>query len=136
MTQTTAATARAQAEALAEAREQVCLELARQVAELPMAGHEVWVVQMEGSLYADNVVDVLGLCRPTPMNDDEADRKNKKSKLSSLSSRSSSRRGEPAKENFFSMMQLISSRANRARSHICALEAETIAEELAEYDPH
>tara|TARA_B100000683_G_scaffold183297_1_gene176527 strand:+ start:156 stop:506 length:351 start_codon:yes stop_codon:yes gene_type:complete len=74
MTQTTAATARAQAEALAEAREQVCLELARQVAELPMAGHEVWVVQMEGSLYADNVVDVLGLCRPTPMNDDEADR--------------------------------------------------------------
>ena len=64
--------------------------------------------------------------------DDEVD---KQSRLShSSKSSNSSRVKKRVGDSYLSFMSIISDKIRRARSHICQLESETIAEELEEYD--
>ena len=64
--------------------------------------------------------------------DEECDRK---SHLSHSSKSSNHRRVKQGKgDHYLSFMSIISDKIRRARSHICELESETIAEELEEYD--
>ena len=64
--------------------------------------------------------------------DDEVD---KKSKLSHSSKSSNQKRVKKGKgDHYLSFMSIISDKIRRARSHICELESETIAEELEEYE--
>lgn len=64
--------------------------------------------------------------------DDEFD---KKSKLSHSSQSSNKQRGKKhTGDHYLSFMSIITDKIRRAKSHICQLESETIAEELEEYD--
>lgn len=65
--------------------------------------------------------------------DDECDNK---SRLSHSSKSSNQKRVQSKKggDHYLSFMSIISDKIRRARSHICELESETIAEELEEYD--
>ena len=64
--------------------------------------------------------------------DDEYD---KKSRLSHSSKSSNQKRAKKGKgDHYLSFMSIISDRLRRARSHICELESESIAEELEECD--
>ena len=64
--------------------------------------------------------------------DDEVD---KQSRLSHSSKSSNSNRVKKrVGDSYLSFMSIISDKIRRARSHICQLESETIAEELEEYD--
>lgn len=64
--------------------------------------------------------------------DDEFD---KKSRLAHSQNSSSQKRVKKGKgDHYLSFMSIISDKIRRARSHICELESETIAEELEEYE--
>lgn len=64
--------------------------------------------------------------------DDEYDKKSRFSHSSASSNRSRGKKGKG--DHYLSFMSIISDRLRRARSHICELESESIAEELEECD--
>ena len=64
--------------------------------------------------------------------DEEFDRK---SRLSHSSRSSNQKRGKQGTgDHYLSFMSIISDKIRKARSHICELEAETILEELDDFD--